>query len=44
MNLPIDLRMALDTLIGERGVQLLSRKRQRIAISSAILANPKILF
>jgi|TARA_B110000091_G_C13418327_1_gene311069 ABC-type multidrug transport system fused ATPase/permease subunit len=35
--------MALDTLIAERGAQLLSRKRQRIAIASAISANLTII-
>jgi ABC-type multidrug transport system fused ATPase/permease subunit len=33
----------LDTLIGERGVKLSGGQRQRLAISRAILADPKII-
>ena len=35
--------MVLDTLIAERGVQLLRRKRQCIQIASAISANLTII-
>ncbi|CAH1394574.1 unnamed protein product [Nezara viridula] len=39
MNFP----QAYDTLVGERGSNLSSEQRQRIAIARAVLRNPKIL-
>ena len=38
-----DLEAGYSTPVGERGVQLSTGQRQRIAIARAILCNPKIL-
>jgi len=32
-----------DTIVGERGIQLLGGQKQRVAIARAIVKNPKIL-
>src|SRR5690606_15499701 len=38
-----NVEMGLDSTIGERGVKLSGRQRQRLAIARAILADPRIL-
>jgi len=40
---PLVFPEGLKTIVGERGVKLSGRKKQRIAIARALIKNPKIL-